>query len=229
MPPTVFATAADAVEAAKQVAAKDSEHAQTERQLERALQLRREEESSGERSDRPGRVEVGKLAGRAGNAATTAAPEGCADVRADRGSWIGNRFEMPLRRHGQGQDERYREHVVAATAHLLAELEAHGRADIGSIAARGPDGRGWRVGGERVALPLNRGLQLADPDGRRLWWEVEWLGGYCAAGADQRLMCPCRSPRRRRPNGRPRLRCGSPWRLPPVQKYRHRRVPTSPQ
>ena len=130
MPPTVFATAADAVEAAKQVAAKDSEHAQAERQLERALQLRREEESSGERSGRPGRVEVGKLEGSAGNAATTAATEGCADVRADRGSWIGNRFEMPPRRHGQGQDERYREPVVAATAHLLAELEAHGKAAV---------------------------------------------------------------------------------------------------
>jgi hypothetical protein len=171
--------------AARHAAARDEEHEHTAR---RVAEERRRAEAGGGRA---GWVGIGKLAN-GGTAATTPTPAGGVEVVADRRSWLGNRFEMPPRPHSAGQDERYRAPVVRATEILLAELEARGTSDARRIATEGPGGHGWRVGGRQVALPISRGLALADPHGRRLWREVEWLGEQVDAGVGVRLLCHCR-------------------------------------
>ena len=146
-----------------------------------------------------GQVEVGMMAGRQ-RAPTTAATHGVRDQYADRRTALGCAFLIPKRTDGR-RDERYRTSVVRAEGMLLAalELEARGRdgtavgVDARRIAAAGPGGRGWLIGGRWVTLPTAEEVLQRDPRGMVKWVAVQRLGAEVEQhGASLRLICHCR-------------------------------------
>ena len=120
---------------------------------------------------RLGHVDIGKMMGRE-RRPTTAPMAGVTDVPADRQTLLGCAFPIPWRCAGQ-RDERYRPLVVRASEMMLRELEEHGTTDARRIAADGPDGAGWRVEGRRVTLTVDETIVSGDPQGRRLWQELQ--------------------------------------------------------
>jgi len=160
-----------------------------------------EGKADGAAGRRMGRVDIGKYAGGTKERRPTRAPaEGVMDLPADRKSWLGNAFVIPWRDGGGRQrDERYRDSVVAATRMMLDELEEMGHTDAQRIAADGPGGDGWLIGGQRVTLPLDREHARADLFGHKRWQAVQHVAGLVERGQDVRLLCHCRWTRRQAP------------------------------